>query len=246
MITQNSDSARRQSMQLSASARSVMSFGSHFSGRRLSALTMARYRLTVPGPDSTRSAETCPTSARSTSRMMSSSSLFGAKSTWPPSPGRLTQRRSTCTVSNAQPGTGAIHRNRFARLRIAAAKLQHVVRREHRDRHRDGGEIVDHFQMAQPRLAFISLIENAQLWLVIATQSSVTGQAIAIQASCTSISHAFRYWRITASGLSNSGRNRFSPGNLTRRNSAQRRGHWCRQHHLRGHRSLISSPQNEK
>ncbi|ANM75960.1 hypothetical protein A4U88_0023 [Serratia marcescens] len=54
-------------------------------------------------------------------------------------------------VGDAQPGAGAVHRDRFARLRIAAAKLQHVVRREHRDRHRDGGEIVDHFQVTQPQ-----------------------------------------------------------------------------------------------
>lgn len=58
IMTQNSDNARRQSVQLSASARSVISFGLRFSGRRLSAFTIARYKFTSPGPESTRSAET--------------------------------------------------------------------------------------------------------------------------------------------------------------------------------------------
>ncbi len=70
IMTQNSDSARRQSVQLSASARSVTSRGCRFSGSRPSDLTIARYRLTSPGPESTRSAETCPSSARSSSRMI--------------------------------------------------------------------------------------------------------------------------------------------------------------------------------
>ena len=47
-----------EQVQLSASARSVISFGLRFSGRRLSAFTIARYKFTSPGPESTRSAET--------------------------------------------------------------------------------------------------------------------------------------------------------------------------------------------
>ena len=41
-----------------AKQRSVISFGLRFSGRRLSAFTIARYKFTSPGPESTRSAET--------------------------------------------------------------------------------------------------------------------------------------------------------------------------------------------
>lgn len=42
MMTQNIDSARRQSVQLSSSARWLTSFGFRFSGTRLSTLTIAR------------------------------------------------------------------------------------------------------------------------------------------------------------------------------------------------------------
>ncbi|MNH38651.1 hypothetical protein D3C79_997220 [compost metagenome] len=54
-------------------------------------------------------------------------------------------------VRHPQTGAGAIHCNRLVFLRAAAAELQHIVLRQHRDRHRHGGKVVDHFQVAQPQ-----------------------------------------------------------------------------------------------
>lgn len=60
--TAHNDAKQRQRAAAIGAAVSQRAFGNifglRFSGRRLSALTIARYKFTSPGPESTRSAET--------------------------------------------------------------------------------------------------------------------------------------------------------------------------------------------
>jgi hypothetical protein len=88
-------------------------------------------------------------------------------------------------MRHAQPGSGAINGNRFAFDRFSAAKLNQMLRLQHRDRHRHRGKVIDDFKMRKAEVFFISAMENAQVWLVIATQSPVIGQAMAMQPSST-------------------------------------------------------------